>query len=102
MRTADGMVKTAHLATAARPRSDPRMALSLPSSRASPSARRATPSVSSPRSLRPNSAAQLSAVENLAHDAKGTLIRPKLLGPYRRKAGHMADYAGREQEFRTT
>ncbi|WP_158304123.1 hypothetical protein [Azorhizobium caulinodans] len=52
--------------------------------------------------MRPNSAAQLSAVENLAHDAKGTLIRPKLLGPYRRKAGHMADYAGREQEFRTT
>ena len=44
--------------------------------------------------------AQLEAVQRAAHDAEGTLIHPRLLDQYQRRASVTAGYAGHEDEHR--
>jgi CPA1 family monovalent cation:H+ antiporter len=44
--------------------------------------------------------AQAAVVERLAHDADGTLIHPRLLERYQRKATSLANYPGREDDYR--
>lgn len=46
--------------------------------------------------------AQLALVERRAYDADGTLVHPRLLERYRAKARHLAQYAGREEDFGPT
>ena len=44
--------------------------------------------------------AQASLIEKRAYDADGKLIHPRLLERYQRKATGLADYAGREADYR--
>ena len=44
--------------------------------------------------------AQATLVEQRAYDPDGELIHPRLLERYRRKAASLADYAGREDDYR--
>jgi monovalent cation/hydrogen antiporter len=44
--------------------------------------------------------AQVALVEQRAYDADGNLIHPRLLERYQRKATGLADYAGREADYR--
>jgi monovalent cation/hydrogen antiporter len=44
--------------------------------------------------------AQATLIEQRAYDADGKLIHPRLLERYQRKATSLADYAGREEEYR--